>query len=81
MLRKGGKFVSIQTYGVMGNNKKYMNVPVLHCSAVQHRFFLGEERFFLKIRDHSFKYQFNLEEGIFSNKPMFDRTVGISRRI
>ena len=81
VLRKGGKFVSIQTYGLMGNNKQYMNVPVLHCSAVQRHPVYGKERFFLKIRDHSFKYQFNLEEGIFSNKPMFDRTVGISRRI
>jgi hypothetical protein len=33
------------------------------------------------VKDHSFKYQFNLEEGIFSNKPLFDRTVGIGRTV
>ena len=36
-------------------------------------------RFFLKVKDHSFKYQLNLKEGIVSNKPLFDRTVGLGR--
>ena len=38
-------------------------------------------RFLLKIRDHSFNYQLNLKDGVISNKPLFDRTVGMSRRL
>jgi len=78
VLRKGGKYIGIQTYGLLGRNETVMNVPVVHCSGIQHKFY-GKHRFFLKVRDHSFKYSFNLEDGIFSNKPLFDRTVGISR--
>ena len=80
VLRKGGKYVAIQTYGVTGGGGKVQNVPVVHCSGIQHTFY-GKQRFFLKVRDHSFKYQFNLEEGVISNKPLFDRTVGISRTV
>ncbi|XP_023344998.1 transmembrane protein 223 isoform X2 [Eurytemora carolleeae] len=80
VLRKGGKYVGIQTYGLLGKNDGFMNVPVVHCSGIQHKFY-GKHRFFLKVRDHSFKYSFNLEDGIFSNRPLFDRTVGISRTI
>eukprot|EP00092_Neocalanus_flemingeri_P001571 GFUD01001674.1.p1 GENE.GFUD01001674.1~~GFUD01001674.1.p1 ORF type:complete len:214 (-),score=67.69 GFUD01001674.1:288-929(-) len=80
VLRKGGKYVSIQTYGLSGGGGRVENVPVVHCSGIQHTFY-GKQRFFLKVRDHSFKYQFNLEEGVVSNKPLFDRTVGIGRRI
>jgi len=80
VLRKGGKYIAIQTYGVVGGAGKVQNVPVVHCSGIQHTFY-GKHRFFLKVRDHSFKYQFNLEEGIVSNKPLFDRTVGIRRTV
>lgn len=80
VLRKGGKHITIVTYGLFGANSRYTTVPVSHCSAV-HQAFYGKERFFLRVRDHAMKYQFNLEEGIFSNRPLFDRTVGISRKI
>jgi len=78
ILRKGGKYVGIQTYGLLGRNDKFVNVPVVHCSGIQRKFY-GRFTFFLKVRDHNFKYSFNLEDGVFTNKPLFDRTVGVSR--
>jgi len=80
VLRKGGKYVAIETYGLMGGAGKVQNIPVVYCSGIQYTFY-SKHRFFLKVRDHSFKYQLNLEEGIVSNKPLFDRTVGISRTV
>ena len=71
-------YIAIQTYGVTWGGGKGQNVPVVHCSGIQHTFY-GKHRFLLKVRDHSIKYQLNLEEGVVSNKPLFDRTVGISR--
>ena len=62
-------YIAIQTYGVTWGGGKGQNVPVVHCSGIQHTFY-GKHRFLLKVRDH--KYQLNLEEGV-------DRTVGISR--
>ena len=50
----------------------------IHFSRIQHMFY-GKQGFLLKVRDHSIKYWLNLEEGVVSNKPLFDRTVGISR--
>merc|ERR1719184_721692 len=49
VLRKGGKYVSIQTYGLLGRNETFINVPVVHCSGIQHKFY-GKHRFFLKVR-------------------------------
>lgn len=80
VLRKGGKYVAIETYGLFGGAGKVQNIPVVYCSGIQYTFY-SKHRFFLKVRDHSFKYQLNLEEGIVSNKPLFDRTVGISRTV
>ena len=39
------------------------------------------QRFFIKVRDYPFELQVNLNEGIFHNKPLFDKTVGLSRRM
>lgn len=78
VLRRGGKYVSIQTYGMTGGAGKILNIPVVHCSGIQQEF-TKTDRFFLKVKDHSFKYQLNLKEGIVSNKPLFDRTVGLGR--
>jgi len=80
VLRKGGKYVSIQTYGLIGAGGRVQNIPVVQCSGIQHKFY-GKHRFFIKVKDHSFKYQFNLEDGVVTNKPLFDRTVGISRTV
>lgn len=80
VLRKGGKYVSIQTYGLTGGVGKVVTVPVVSCSGAQQPF-QKTDRFFLKIRDHSFKYQLNTSEGIVSNRPLFDRTVGLTRTI
>ena len=52
---------------------KVQNMPVVHCCGIQHTFY-GKHRFLLKVRDHSIKYQLNLEEGV-------DRTVGINRSL
>ena len=38
-------------------------------------------RFFLKVRDHSFKYQLNMKDGVVRNKSLFDRTVGLARTL
>jgi hypothetical protein len=66
VLKKGGKYVAIQTYGILGrkmgkfclsdnkniyilclcdsgNNKAFFNVPVVHCSGIQHTFY-GKHR-------------------------------------
>jgi len=80
VLRKGGKYISIQTYGITGGGGKIFNVPVVHCSGAQQEFH-KTDRFFLKIRDHSFKYQLNLKDGVVSNMPLFARTVGLGRTI
>ena len=115
VLRKGGKYISIQTYGITGEQHfikprsssplfcsggggKIFNVPVVHCSGAQQEFHKTDRlasqivnfmihikilsyRFFLKIRDHSFKYQLNLKDGVVSNMPLFARTVGLGRTI
>jgi len=78
VLKKGGKYVLLQPYGFLGTNQSFISVPVVHTSGIQHKFY-GKHRFFLRVRNHSFKYSFNLEDGMFSNKPLFDRTLGISR--
>ncbi len=102
VLRKGGKHITLVTYGILGSTSRVRTVPVTHvrstacpnrvslenldyspllqCSAV-HAPFYRKHRFFLIIKDHMFKYQFNLEDGIFTNKPLFDKTVGLRRRI
>ena len=80
VLRKGGKYVQIQTYGMMGGAGRVQTIPVVHCSGVQQPF-TKTDRFFLKVKDHTFSYQLNLEEGIVSNKPLFNRTVGLGRTI
>jgi len=79
VLRKGGKLVSIQTYGILGRQDNWKTIPLTYCTGQQHKFY-GKHRFFLKIRDHSFKYHFNLEDGVFSNRALFDRTLGMGRQ-
>lgn len=80
ILRKGGKYVQIQTYGMTGGAGRVQNIPVVHCSGVQQPFH-KTDRFFLKVKDHTFSYQLNLEDGIVSNKSLFNRTVGLGRTI
>ena len=43
--------------------------------------FQVDQRIFLNVKGHRFRYQFNVKDGIFSNKPLFERTVGITRTI
>ena len=43
--------------------------------------FQSHMRLFLVAKDKMFKYQFNMEKGQFLNKPLFDRTVGIKRKV
>ena len=43
--------------------------------------FYGKHRFFLTVCDHrSFQYQFNLEEGVVRNKPLFGRNFSRGTR-
>jgi len=80
VLRKGGKHVTIISYGVLGTNSRQLTVPVSHCNGVRANY-QNDQRFFMNVRNRRFRFQFNLEEGIFSNRPLFDRTVGMSRNI
>jgi len=81
VLRKGGKMISLQTYGVFGG-ASWITMPVSYCTRVQfYDKFYGKHRFLVKIRDHSFNYHFNLEDGVFSNKALFERTMGMSRNV
>ena len=41
----------------------------------------GRPRFYLRVKERQFKFQVNVQDGVFTNKPLFERTVGISRRI
>ena len=45
VLRKGGKYVSIQTYGLTGGGGKILNVPVVYCSGVQNPFHKTDDRY------------------------------------
>ena len=115
MLRKGGKYVTIVSYGLFGYTSRYTTKhlsqvttnyfklkPVMfidreifklnrcklndslsylfQCSAVRQKF-QADQRIFLNVKGHRFRYQFNVKDGIFSNKPLFERTVGITRTI
>ena len=108
MLRKGGKYVTIVSYGLFGYTSRYTTkhlsqvtsnyfrlkpISKLHrcklnyypsylfqCSAVRQKF-QADQRIFLNVKGHRFRYQFNVKDGIFSNKPLFERTVGITRTI
>jgi len=80
VLRKGGRHVTIVTYGLLGATSKNTTVPLSHCSG-HSRPLDATERFFLKVRDHPKKFEFNLKDGVFGNRPLFNKTVGISRRV
>jgi len=79
VLRKGGKHLTIVTYGLLGRSSKFTTIPLSHCSA--HMYLRGRSRFFLRVKDRQFKFQVNVTDGVFTNRPLFERTVGISRRI
>merc|ERR1712059_77974 len=84
VLKKGGKYVAFQTYGLLGTNSAFFNVPVVHCSGTQpfkNQLFFKDVTFFVKVRDHSFRYRLNLEDGTISNRPLFNRTIGQGRTV
>eukprot|EP00096_Caligus_rogercresseyi_P012710 TRINITY_DN5419_c0_g1_i2.p1 TRINITY_DN5419_c0_g1~~TRINITY_DN5419_c0_g1_i2.p1 ORF type:complete len:206 (-),score=49.22 TRINITY_DN5419_c0_g1_i2:43-660(-) len=80
VLRKGGKYVTLVTYGLMGLGSKYSTVPLNHCSTIKSTF-LRDTKMFIRLKDRYLKFQLNVEDGYFVNKPLFDRTVGFSRKI
>ena len=53
--------------------------PRFQCSA--HLYLRGRSRFFLRVKDRQFKFQVNVQDGVFTNRPLFERTVGVSRRM
>jgi len=79
VLRKGGKMLSIRTYGVTPNGGRWIHVPSGDCEASQRAFF-GGYKCLLNVKDHKFAYHFNLEEGVINNRGMFDRAIGLGRR-
>eukprot|EP00095_Tigriopus_kingsejongensis_P000328 maker-scaffold292_size219010-snap-gene-1.39 protein:Tk00328 transcript:maker-scaffold292_size219010-snap-gene-1.39-mRNA-1 annotation:"carbamoyl phosphate synthase large subunit" len=50
------------------------------CGAV-HQNYQGKQRTYIRVKDYYFKFQLNVENGTFVNRPLFDRTVGIARRV
>ena len=107
VLHKGGKYVTIVTYGFLGFTSRYTTKAVSHVSSFTWTMYTkhvrmwmasnklpkyvssynfqcsvvrqtsqSTERIFLNVKGHRFRYQFNVEDGIFSNKPLFDRTIG-----
>ncbi len=51
----------------------------LQCSVGRHTF-REETRFFLKVHDHYMSYQLNVKDGVFTNRPLFDRVVKGTRQ-
>lgn len=78
VLRKGGKHVTIVSYGVLGYTSRYTTRAVSQCSTVQLQA-EKETRLFMNVKGKRFRYQFNLEDGIFNNKALFFRTIGQHR--
>jgi len=79
VLRKGGKHLTVVTYGILGRSSKFTTIPLNHCSA--HLYLRGRSKVFLRVKDRQFKFQINVQDGVFTNRPLFERTVGVSRRI
>merc|ERR1712038_1407194 len=79
VLRKGGKHLTVVTYGILGRSSKFTTIPLNHCSA--HLYLRGRSKVFLRVKDRQFKFQINVRDGVFTNRPLFERTVGVSRRI
>merc|ERR1712066_1156328 len=69
VLRKGGKHLTIVTYGVLGRSSKFTTIPLAHCSASMYNL-RGRPRFFLRVKERHFKYQVNVQDGVFTNKPL-----------
>jgi len=79
VLRKGGKMLSMQTYGLTPGGGRWIHVPVADCEASQ-KAFLDKYKCLLNVRDHKFGYHFNMEEGVINNRGVFDRSIGLGRR-
>uniref|UniRef100_A0A1A9WYI8 Transmembrane protein 223 n=1 Tax=Glossina brevipalpis TaxID=37001 RepID=A0A1A9WYI8_9MUSC len=77
ILRKGGKEVSIVSYGPFGYNR-IMDVPLKHVSAQRSRE-AAAVLLPLKVRNRSFFFVLDMR-GEFKNARLYDYTVGLNRR-
>jgi len=78
VLRKGGKVLSIQTYGVTKGGGRWVHAPVSDCEARRVKYYTGY-RDYLNVKDHKFRFIFNMEEGVVSSRALFDRAIGLGR--
>lgn len=77
ILQKGGKTISVVTYGPFGKNH-ILNVPLTCVSAVQSRQ-TGASSLPIKIRDKRFYYLLD-NRGEFTNPQLFDHVINLKRR-
>lgn len=77
ILRKGGRDVTIVTYGPFGKNTM-MTVPLKAISAQTHRE-VSEVLLPLKVRNRSLFYVLDMK-GEFKNPQLYDYTAGLNRR-
>lgn len=77
ILRKGGKNLSLVTYGPFGHNR-IMTVPLQDVSAQQPRELAGV-LLPLKVRNRALFYVLDMR-GEFRNTQLYDYTAGLSRR-
>ncbi|XP_037810844.1 transmembrane protein 223 [Lucilia sericata] len=77
ILRKGGRDVTLVTYGPFGHNR-IMTVPLKSISAQQPRE-MAEVLLPLKVRNRSLFYVLDMK-GEFKNTQLYDYTAGLNRR-
>lgn len=78
VLRKGSAQVSLVTYGPFGYNR-IMNVP-LKCLSAQDSRQTAKVLLPLKVKGKRFYYILDMR-GTFLNNELYDRTVGLKRRL
>ena len=77
VLRRGGKAVTLQSYGVLGGRGRSITVPVRHCRGDQRRLYTGF-RYFVWVQEERFKFHLNLDDGLITHRPLFTRTLGLA---
>lgn len=77
ILRKGGRDVTLVTYGPFGHNR-IMTVPLKSISAQQPRE-MADTLLPLKVRNRSLFYVLDMR-GEFKNTQLYDYTAGLHRR-
>lgn len=56
----------------------FKSLLLFQCSSVR-RDFQKDQRMFLELKHKTFKYQLDLQEGVFYNRPLFEKCLGVKR--